>query len=129
MTAARVEQGGLGSVNEARLLPSFLDAARMGTESCDAPPEEEEMLDANFDHAGILLFVACMVALLILATLTSKNPPPRRERELLTTFRSKWLAPAPDDVGRLEAARGARNRVAQELLARCTREFNSESVP
>jgi hypothetical protein len=84
------------------------------------------MSDANFDHTEILYFVACVAVLLILAVLTSKNPPPRRERELLTAFSSKWLAPAPDDVRRLDSAQGVRNCLAQELLAICTREWNSK---
>ena len=84
------------------------------------------MLDTDFDHAEILYFVACLAVLLTLAVLTPKNPPPCRERELLTTCRSKWLAPAPDDVRRLEVAQGAENRLAQELLAIYTRECNAK---
>ena len=84
------------------------------------------MLDTDFDHTDSLCFVACMAVLLILAALTSNNPPPCREGELLTVFSSKWLAPAPDDVRRLEVAQGAGNRLARELLAITTREYNSK---
>jgi hypothetical protein len=89
------------------------------------PPEEEEMLDILFSRTEILCCVACLAALLILAVLVSKGPPPRWERELSTTFSGKWLARAPDDVRRLEAAQGVRNRLKQELLAICTTECNS----
>ena len=84
------------------------------------------MLDTDFDHTDSLYFVAGLAVLLIVAALTSKNPPPCRERELLTAFSSKWLAPAPDDVRRLEIAQGEGNRLTQELLAICTRECNSK---
>jgi hypothetical protein len=111
---------------EARVLPRPPDTAPSGTDFPDVLPEEEEMLDTNFDHTDSLYFVACLAVLLILAALTSKNPPPCRERELLTTFSSKWLPPAPDDARRLEIAQGAGNRLTQELLATCTREYNSK---
>ena len=84
------------------------------------------MLDISFDHAEILCFIASLTVLLILVVLTSKKPPSCPERELLTTLSSKWLAPAPDDVRRLEIAQGARCRLAQERLASCTREYNSK---
>ena len=86
------------------------------------------MLATIFHHTGALYFVACLAALLILAVLTSRGPPPRRERELSTTFNWKWLARTPDAVRRLEAAQGVRDRLTQELLATCTRECNSKFI-
>jgi hypothetical protein len=84
------------------------------------------MLDASFDHSGILYFVAFLAVLLILAVLTSNKPLPWRDRELLATLNSGRLAPALDDVRRLEAALGGTNRRTQELLASCTLDYNSK---
>lgn len=70
---------------------------------------------------GIFCLFAGLVVLLILIALMTKGPP-RQESESPTTFSSWWLARVPDDVRRLEAARGARRFLTQELLASCARE-------
>ena len=83
------------------------------------------MLAILLSRTEILYCVACLAALLIVAVLAPKDRPPRGESELPTTFSWKWLARAPDDVWRLEAAQGVRNRFKQELLAMYTPEYDS----
>jgi hypothetical protein len=87
--------------------------------------EEEAMLVSISQNTGLVYLFACLVALLILAVLTSKNPPSQAS-EPPTAFRSGWLARVPDDVRRLKAARGARRFFTLELLANCTWECCSK---
>ena len=76
-------------------------------------------------QSGALYVLAGLLVLLILLVLTSTGPPPCRDREFVTAFQWKWLAPVPDEVRQFRAPQGVRDRLTQGLLAICTTEYDS----
>jgi hypothetical protein len=91
-----------------------------------SPSEQEEMLGTVFHYPTILYWVVGLSALLIVAVAASKGPSPSRERELLTSFDWKSLAPVPDDVRRFKFAWGARNGLPLDLPAIWARECDAK---
>jgi hypothetical protein len=88
------------------------------------------MLVPTFHHSGIVYLFTGVAALLILAVLfavLTTEDSPSAESEPLTPFGPEYLARVPDDVRRIESARGVRRRfLTMELLANCTWECSSQ---
>jgi hypothetical protein len=75
-------------------------------------------------QTGILGLFVGLLALLILALLTSKHPD-ADEGAAFTAFQPGWLARAPGDVQRMKVVRTGRSLLSLELLVNCTWECSA----